>query len=119
MKTTNYSKKTMLFNNYTESFKPESRYENINFERFGNISKGFLILKLAKNNTTKKLDKFKKLQKILYTLRGLQNPETKGIMLDTTWRLFQHYVVSIPDIIITNIGLPIGFSFGLIEDSDI
>ena len=49
----------------------------------------------------------------------VQNPEAKGIMLDTTWKLLQHYVVSIPEIIITNIGLPIGFSFGIIEDSEI
>ena len=40
-------------------------------------------------------------------------------MLDTTWKLLQHYVASRPTVIIHNVGLPLGFSFGLIEESDI
>ena len=38
-------------------------------------------------------------------------------MLDTTWRLLQKYVVSIPTLIIKNVGIPIGFTFSLVEDT--
>ena len=39
-----------------------------------------------------------------------------GLMLDTTWQLLQKYVVSIPTLIIKNVGIPIGSTFSLIED---
>ena len=40
-------------------------------------------------------------------------------MLDTTWSVLKNYVVSIPTVIIRNVGLPIGFSFSLVEDFEI
>ena len=46
-------------------------------------------------------------------------PRVSGIMLDTTWKLLQNYVCSIPTLIIPNVGVPIGFTFSLIEDSSI
>lgn len=41
------------------------------------------------------------------------------MMLDTTWSVLKNYVVSIPTVIIRNVGLPIGFSFSLVEDFEI
>ena len=40
-------------------------------------------------------------------------------MLDTTWTILNHYVTSLPTVIVHNVGIPIGFSFSLTEDSDI
>ena len=40
-----------------------------------------------------------------------------GMMLDTTWKLLQKYVVSIPTLIICNTGVPFGFTFSFVEDT--
>ena len=40
-------------------------------------------------------------------------------MLDTTWSLFYKYVTSIPTLIIHGIGIPLGFTFSLMEDEEI
>lgn len=37
-----------------------------------------------------------------------------GIILDTTWRLLQRYIVSIPPLIVANVGIPLDFTFTLI-----
>lgn len=42
-----------------------------------------------------------------------------GMMLDTTWFVLQNYVTSFPTLIAGNVGIPIGFTFSLIEDSTI
>ena len=115
---------------YIYNFSSESFYYQINEARFKNITEGCLHLLLAEyNNTTKKLDKIDIQSKSYYVMSGtFLNPyassivrETRaaGLLLDTTWKLMQHYVVSIPTVVINNVGLPLGFSFGLIEDSEI
>ena len=81
------------------------------------------------NNTTKKLDKIEIKSKDYYVMSGtFLNPyassivrETRAseLLLDTTWKLMQHYVVSIPTVVINNVGLTLGFSFCLVEDSEI
>ena len=40
-------------------------------------------------------------------------------MLDTTWSVFNKYVTSFPTAICSNVGLPVGFQFGLTEDKKI
>lgn len=40
-------------------------------------------------------------------------------MLDTTWSVLQNYVTSFPTLVIKNVGVPIGFTFSLCEDSPI
>lgn len=42
-----------------------------------------------------------------------------GMMLDTTWHLLQRYVVSVPTLIVANVGIPLGFTFALVEDTSI
>lgn len=39
------------------------------------------------------------------------------MILDTTWKILQKYVVSIPTLIICNIGVPIGFTFCIVENT--
>lgn len=39
-------------------------------------------------------------------------------MLDTTWLILNKYVTSIPILIIHGIGIPLGFTFNLMEDKD-
>ena len=81
------------------------------------------------NNTHKKLDKLEIDGTKYYILNGtyiapfasqlVMNIEVNGIMLDTTSSILSRYLSSIPTIIIQNVGIPIGMSFGLTEDASI
>jgi hypothetical protein len=42
-----------------------------------------------------------------------------GIMLDTTWRVMRLYVTSILMVILANVGIPVAFAFGPVEDSNL
>lgn len=119
---------TMQIYDFIESFKSTNFYEQINFNRFKKINEGYLFLNLVENNNTKKkLDKMLVEDKEYFILGGtfitplasslVCEPRVSGIMLDTTWKLLQNYVCSIPTLIIQNVGVPIGFTFSLIEDS--
>lgn len=111
---------TMQIYDYVESFKASRFYEQIKYQRFKNMNEGYLHLNLIElNNKKKKLDFF-----ILggtyitpFASSLVCEPRVSGIMLDTTWKLFQNYVCSISTLIIHNVGIPIGFTFSLIEDS--
>ena len=39
------------------------------------------------------------------------------MILDTTWRILQRYIVSIPPLIVANGGILLDFTFALIEDT--
>ena len=55
----------------------------------------------------------------LYAFSLIQNINVAGIMLDTTWTIINHYFASIPTAVIHNANIPIGFSFSLVENSEI
>lgn len=89
---------------------------------------GYLYLNLIENNTThKKLDKCYIEGKKHYILNGtylapfaseiVMDKYVNGMNLDTTWTVLSKYVTSIPTIIIQNVGILIGMSFGLTEDN--
>ena len=130
LKIADYSKNTMHIFDYVENYKNERINNQVNFQRFCKMSNGFCLLKIAEhNNTTKKFNKIEYNSNRYYILGGVfiniyakyivLDSKRSGLMLDTTWKLLQHYVVSIPTVIIHNVGVPLGFSFGIIEDSDI
>lgn len=121
---------TMQIYDYVESFRATNFYEQINFQRFKNINEGYMYLNLSENNNTKrKLDKMTVNDKEYFILGGIYitpvasslvcESRVSGMMLDTTWKLLQNYVCSIPALIIHNVGVPIGFTFSLIEDAAI
>lgn len=91
---------------------------------------GYLFLNLVENNNThKKLEKCTINNNKYYILNGnyiapfasqlVMNPLVDGLMLDTTWTILNKYVTSIPTMVIQNVGIPIGLSFALVEDSSI
>lgn len=104
----------MQIYDYVESFKASRFYEQIKYQRFKNMNEGYLHLNLIEhNNKKKKLDFF-----ILggtyirpFASSLVCEPRVSGIMLDTTWKLFQNYVCSISTLITHNVGIPIGFTF--------
>lgn len=102
-------------------------YKNIGLDELINSTEGYFFLELStSNNTGKKLDVCKIESETYYILGGtyfspyiynlVQDSHVNGIQLDTTWSILQQYVTSIPTIIISGVGIPIGFQFGLVED---
>lgn len=100
------------------------------FEKLCKINEGYLLLNLADfNDTNKILDKLNVEGKEYFITGGtyitpwasslLRGGAASGTILDTTWNLLQRYVCSIPSLAIQNVGLPIGFTFSLVEDSAI
>ena len=121
---------TLQIYDYIDTFRSERFYSQFNFERLCKTNEGYLRLNLTEFNNTKKiLDKLNVQGKDYFITGGtyitpfassmLQGGTASGIMLDTTWNLLQHYVCSIPTLAIYNVGLSIGFTFSLVEDSAI
>ncbi len=88
----------------------------------------YLYLNLIENNFThKKLEKCYIQGKKHYILNGtylapfasklVMCKYANGMNLDTTWTVLSKYVTSLPTIIVQNVGIPIGMSFGLTEDN--
>ncbi len=105
-------------------------YESIDFENIKSTCEGYLLLNLTKyNNTKSHLDKIVINENEYFILGGtylspfasslVQSQFTNGILLDTTWALFKNYVTSIPTAVIQNVGQPLGFTFGLVENVEI
>ena len=95
-----------------------------------NSFEGYLFLNLVQyNNFNRRLDSRIINGTKYYILNGTNiapfasqlvlNTETTGLLLDTTWKILNNYVSSIPTVIIQNVGLPLGMSFGLTEDANI
>lgn len=122
MKIAPFNEDTMhLFEFHRFFFKENSRH-SVDLKGLLSSYSGYLFINLSTaNNTHKKLDKLEIDGTKYYILNGtyfapfasqlVMNIEVNGIMLDTTW--------SIPIIIIQNVGIPIGMSFGLTEDASI
>lgn len=123
-----YTTDTMQIYDYYENFKKDVIYVMTNLKELANCAEGYLKINLARhNNNNKKLDQITIDDKKYYVLRWayitpfassiIKDPNVNGMMLDTTWRLLQKYIVSIPTLVIKNVGVPIGFTFSLIEDT--
>ena len=54
-----------------------------------------------------------------YIVSIIQDHQVNVLQLDTTWNVLEKYVTSFPTAIIQNVGLPLGFQFGLTEDTSI
>lgn len=54
-----------------------------------------------------------------FTSNAVMNIEVNGLILDTTWEILNNYVESLSTLIIQNMGMPIGLSFGPVEDFNI
>lgn len=101
-----YNSNTMQIYDYYDIFKNDNIYEMTKLKEIKNCAEGYLKFNLARhNNTRKKLDQITIDDKKYYVLNGthitpfasslIQDPNVNGLMLDTTWRLLQKYVVSI------------------------
>ena len=121
--------KMPIFNLY-QSFHDNNYYESTTLKKIQESCEGYLRLYFITNNNTRKhLDSCMYDEKRYFILKGIyftpfccelvKNTLVQGMMLDTTWSVLKNYVVSIPTVIIRNVGLPIGFSFSLVEDFSI
>lgn len=124
------NEETNIIFDFYDTFIKKEDYETINFEIIKKSCEGFLKLQLSKYNNTKyKLDKIKIKKDEFYVLAGtyispftsslIKSQYVSGIILDTTRSLFQNYVSSIPTVMIQNVGQPLGFTFGLVENYEI
>lgn len=108
--------------------------QKYNYYAFCDIKKliettqGYLKIHLSIHNNTKKKLETISINSIKHFIMGgtYITPFTKklitsaigsGMMLNTTWQLLQRYVVSIPTLIIAIVGIPLGFTFALVEDT--
>ena len=116
--------------NFYDTFLNHKYYEKIDYTTFKKSTEGYMILYLIENNDTKKhLDTVVVNEKTFFILGGsyfspfiediVKDPRVNGILLDTTWHALRNYVTSIPTLSIQNVGVPIGFQFGLSEDETI
>ena len=125
-----YNDETMPIHDLYNSFHDKNYTEAITLKKITETCEGyFKLFFLTHNNTKKYLDSCIYQDKKYYILKGVyftpfannlvKDNLVQGMMLDTTWNLLSNYVVSIPTVIICNVGIPIGFSFSLVEDFDI
>jgi hypothetical protein len=49
----------------------------------------------------------------------LADNEIDGLMLDTTWHIFRQYVTAILMAVFRNVGIPLGFAFGVAETAEL
>lgn len=128
--TIGFDEDTMPIHNLYLSFHDNNYYESTTLKKLTESCEGyFRIYFITNNNTKKHLDscvyediKYYILKRIYYSpfaYHLVKNSLVQGMMLDTTWSVLKNYVVSIPTVIIRNVGLPIGFSFSLVEDFEI
>lgn len=125
-----YSIDTMQIYDYYSTFLVKTYYDKIDFSTFLKTNEGYLKLKVSVyNNTKRKLDLIEINSKNYYVLSGtyllpfcknlVRDKNMTGMMLDMTWFVLQNYITSFPTLIAGNVGIPIGFTFSLIEDSTI
>lgn len=130
MKTDKHNEETSSIYEIYEIFLDVPHYQSVDFENIKNTCEGYLLLNLTKyNNTNSYLDKIVLGEDEFFILGGtylspfassiVQSPFTNGLLLDTTWSLFKNYVTSIPTAVIQNVGQPLGFSFGIVENYEI
>ncbi|KAK8882561.1 hypothetical protein M9Y10_045203 [Tritrichomonas musculus] len=130
MKISNYSKDTVNIIDFYGFYIKHEKYDSMSLNDLLKSFEGYLHLTLTENNNTNKiLDKCYIKDQKYYILKGtyisplacnlIRSINTAGIMLDTTWTVLNHYVTSLPTVVIGNVGIPIGISFSLAEDSDI
>ena len=130
MKIAPFNEDTMHINQFHKTFFRNNNYQTFDLTSLIQSLTGYLFLNLVENNNThKKLDKCTIDNTKYYILNGtyivpyanqlITNPLANGLMLDTTWTILNKYVTSIPTVVIQNVGIPIGMSFALVEDSSI
>ncbi|KAK8888504.1 hypothetical protein M9Y10_039583 [Tritrichomonas musculus] len=124
------SDETSQIYSFYDSFLSSKNYKKADLESLKKDCQGYLLLYLTENNNTgKSLDIVSTKDHSYYILGGtyfsafasdiIKNPNVQGLMLDTTWSVFNKYVTSFPTAICSNVGLPVGFQFGLTEDKKI
>lgn len=130
MKIKERTPETIQIYEYIDNFRQERFYTQFTFNRLKKANEGYLSLNLSEfNNTKKVLDQLEVDGKKYFILGGtfispwapslIQGGKASGIILDTTWNLLQHYVCSLPSLVVFNVGIPIGFTFSLVEDASI
>ena len=128
MKIAPFNEDTMHLSEFHSIFFKDNEFSSYSFDNLIHSFPGYLYLNLIENNFThKKLEKCYIQGKKHYILNGtylapfasklVMSKYANGMNLDTTWTVLSKYVTSLPTIIVQNVGIPIGMSFGLTEDN--
>lgn len=115
---------------FYNKFLAREYYQKLDLEALIKNNEGYFFLELStENDTGKKLDTILIENKKHFILSGtyfcpyivsiIQDHQVNGLQLDTTWSVLEKYVTSCPTVIIKNVGIPLGFQFGLTEDTSI
>ena len=124
-----YNYDTKFIHEYYDLFMEKNNINVNSFESFKKSNKGYLKLNIQNVVKKRRLAKIIYKEKEEYILNGifvsnyaksiLTENKISGLMVDTTWKVMSHYVTSILMAIIGNTGIPLSFSFGLSENTEL
>lgn len=122
---------TFLIHEFISIYFSDKKDSINSFEILKENINGYLLFDIQKSNIKKRLAKYKEGKTEYYITGGIyislfaqslindNSSEIGGFLLDTTWKCLPYYVTSILMVSIKNTGIPVSFSFGHRENTQL